>query len=47
MKITVAIPCYNLEDRIAICLDSVVSQDYNDIEILVTMTTVLIIVWIL
>lgn len=35
MKITVAIPCYNLEDRIAACLESVITQDYKDIEILV------------
>ena len=35
MKITVAIACYNLEDRIATCLESVISQDYNDMEILV------------
>lgn len=35
MKITVAIACFNLEDRIAICLESVISQDYQDVEILV------------
>ena len=35
MKITVAIPCYNLEDRIARCLESVISQDYHDVEILI------------
>ena len=35
MKITVAIPCYNLEDRIATCLESVLLQDYYDIEILI------------
>ena len=35
MKITVAIPCYNLEERIATCLESVISQDYKDVEILV------------
>lgn len=35
MKITVAIPCYNLQDRISICLESVIAQDYKDIEILV------------
>lgn len=35
MKITVAITCYNLEDRIIACLDSVFSQDYHDLEILV------------
>lgn len=35
MKITVAVPCYNLEDRISTCLESIVSQDYNDLEILV------------
>ena len=35
MKITVAIPCYNLEDRIAACLESVIQQDFKDMEILV------------
>lgn len=35
MKITVAIPCNNLQDRISICLESVIAQDYKDIEILV------------
>lgn len=35
MKITVAIACYNLENRITVCLESVVSQNYDDIEILV------------
>lgn len=35
MKITVAIPCYNLEKRITICLESVISQDFQDMEILV------------
>ena len=35
MIITVAIACYNLEDRIAICLESVISQDFKDVEILV------------
>ena len=35
MRITVAIACYNLEDRIATCLESVMSQDYQNIEILV------------
>lgn len=35
MKITVAIPCYNLEDRIAACLESVIQQDFQDMEILV------------
>ena len=35
MKITVAIACYNLEDRIATCLESVISQDFDDMEILV------------
>lgn len=35
MKITVAIPCYNLQDRISVCLESVIAQDYKDIEILV------------
>lgn len=35
MKITVAIPCYNLEDRIIACLESVISQDFEDMEILV------------
>lgn len=35
MKITVAIACYNLEDWIADCLNSVIFQDYQNIEILV------------
>ena len=35
MKITVAIPCYNLQDRISACLESVIVQNYKDIEILV------------
>ena len=35
MKITVAISCYNLEDRIAACLESVIQQDFQDMEILV------------
>ena len=35
MRITVAVACYNLEDRIATCLESIISQDYKDIEILV------------
>ena len=35
MKVTVAIPCFNLQDRIARCLESVIAQDYKDIEILV------------
>lgn len=35
MKITVAIPCYNLEDRIAACLKSIIAQDYRNLEILV------------
>ena len=35
MKITVAIPCYNLENRIGACLESVIKQDYPDVEILV------------
>ena len=33
--ITVAIPCYNLKDSIARCLESVIAQDYADFEILV------------
>lgn len=35
MKITVAVPCYNLEERIATCLESVISQDFQEMEILV------------
>ena len=35
MRITVAIACYNLEDRISLCLESVISQDYEDLEILI------------
>lgn len=35
MKITVAIPCYNLQYRISACLESVIAQDYKDLEILI------------
>ena len=35
MKITVAIPCYNLQDRISASLESVIAQDYEDTEILI------------
>ena len=35
MIITVAITCYNLQDRISACLESVIAQDYEDIEILI------------
>ena len=35
MKITVAIPCYNQENRIARCLESILTQDYQDFEVLV------------
>jgi GT2 family glycosyltransferase len=35
MRITVAIACYNLEDRIADCLKSVIAQDFLDFEILI------------
>lgn len=35
VKITVAIPCYNLEERIGACLESVISQDYKELEILI------------
>lgn len=35
MKITVAIACHNLEDLILKCLESVIFQDYQDLEILV------------
>lgn len=35
MKITVAIACHNLEDLIQECLDSVILQDYQDLEVLV------------
>ena len=35
MRVTVSISCYNQEDKIANCIESVIAQDYNDIEILV------------
>ena len=35
MKITVAIPCFNLQDTISQCLESVIAQDFKDVEILV------------
>ena len=35
MRVTVSISSYNQEDRIANCIESVIAQDYNDIEILV------------
>lgn len=35
MRVTVSISCYNQEDRIANCIESVITQDCNDIEILV------------
>ena len=35
MKVTVAVACYNLENFISKCLDSVVRQDYADMEIIV------------
>lgn len=35
MKITVAVPCYNLQDRITACLESIISQDFQDIELLI------------
>ena len=35
MRVTISISCYNQEDKIANCIESVIAQDYNDIEILV------------
>ena len=35
ITITIAVPCYNLEDRIEACLDSIICQDCQEIEILV------------
>lgn len=35
MKITAAIPCYNLQNRISVCLESLIAQDYKNIEILI------------
>lgn len=34
MKITVAIPCYNLENRVSACIESVMKQDFEDFEVL-------------
>ena len=47
VKITVAIPYYNLEDRIGACLESVISQDYKDFEIIVIDIAVQTIAWML
>jgi len=35
MRVTVSISCFNQEDKITNCIESVLAQDYNDIEILV------------
>ena len=35
MKVTVCIPVYNVEKHIMRCLESVVNQTYNDLEIIV------------
>ncbi len=35
MKISVLIPVFNSKDRLSICLESVLSQTYNDLEIIV------------
>lgn len=35
MRVTVSISCFNQEDKIANSIESVIAQDYNDIEILV------------
>ena len=35
-KVTVAIPVYNVEAYVARCIKSVLNQDYQNIEILVT-----------
>lgn len=35
MRITVSISCYNQEDKITDCIESVMAQDYNDVEIIV------------
>ena len=34
MRITVAIPCYNLENRVSACVESVMKQDFEDYEVL-------------
>lgn len=34
MKVTVIIPCYNVENYIEKCLDSVFSQDYQDLQVI-------------
>ena len=34
-KITVIIPVYNVEDYVGRCIESVISQDYYDLEILI------------
>ena len=35
MTVSVIIPCYNLGDRIGRCLDSVLAQEYTDLDIIV------------
>lgn len=35
MRVTVAVSCYNQENEIKACLESIIEQDYDDIEILV------------
>ena len=35
MTVSVIVPCYNLGERIARCLDSVLAQDYTDLDIIV------------
>ena len=37
-KISVIIPCYNVENYIGECLDSVINQTFEDIEILMKRT---------
>lgn len=34
MKVSVVIPCYNVEDYIAACLESILAQDHEDLEVL-------------
>lgn len=35
MKITVAVACYNQEDKIEKCLESIIGQDYENLEVLI------------
>lgn len=33
-KVSIIVPCYNVQDYVSFCLDTLINQDYKDIEIL-------------